>query len=373
MALGKKTNVADFINWLKKHNDNLTKAQNEQLSFFIKNYENFWSKENKSNDLNNEFEWNLLEKNIYYFFTKIKEKEFKEFKLNYNIFYKSSKENFFMKNKNGYLVFSFVMQEFYIKEITKKIKRNYDVIESKLKRFCSFINEEDYIVSLNYTNFLNFIPNNKIKLPTKVYFLHYIIPGILFSNYNKNLTESKKESDPFNYINLGDWMTFDGLIDLNSVDNEEKRLKYLKKVKYFKSIYTGSIKVEKYYQLLILGNENIEDSELCFLSKNQNPNLFIQNYPKKIINDIKIRIMLSNELDNTIYLFGYSFGDSDKEVNLFLEWLINNNFKICLLFFNEDKDNIEKFKVFQKIKNFYNNFLNKEINKNDFLELIHFI
>lgn len=385
LALGKKTKIDDFLNWINKNNNfksnGITKEKHDLLKKFIEIYQ-MWCDHNKISNKN----WSNIEKNIVDFFydLEVNTEEFKK-KIKNKI-----RTKIFEKLKLGYEIFCFLMQEYYIKELKQRInKPTTDETSKKLLNVLNWLKLQNDILSLNYTNlndFLNSNTNVYKRLPIiKIYFLHFISFGVSFYEYLENLlsinNQNENKDSELNFLSFGNATTkfnfFYSNIDLLNRNKFTKPHKITKLKTYINpnqkrcqkkcnSCCLSPIikinKIKKYYQLLILGNSNdhtlYKNEKYNFLSKNNNPNLFIQNYPNFILEQIKQKTLNINNQSKVIYIFGYSFGQADKLINDFLVNLLKNEFKIQIVFFESDKNNCNLLKDNYTL---YTNFLS--INK----------
>ncbi|AOG60380.1 hypothetical protein SHELI_v1c04290 [Spiroplasma helicoides] len=319
--------------------------------------------------------WNNLESNIYTIFKEILACSFKDFKSYFKIKYNKSKELYFIRLKKGYLVFSYLTSQYYISETNLLNNHSKNEGINKITRFLNLTQKEDIILSLNYTNFIKLFEDNDLVLNSKLFLLHYITTGLFFWNYNLNILSPRKNTEILNYSILGDWQSFDILVDFNSLSTDIVRKKYINQIEYRKSPLNVNINTKKAFQLNILGNELVKEEKLIFLSKNRNPYLFIQNYPKNVLKKITDELKYTNKdcINKTLYIFGYSFSNSDYQVNKFIANLIRDNYKLIILFFKEDQNNINLIKnTFNNIKRFYKDSLFKNLEYDYFIKKIIF-
>ncbi|WP_368487151.1 hypothetical protein [Spiroplasma sp. DGKH1] len=403
IALGKQTKINDFLNWLKSViNSNaynklsIAKTKFDELKYFLESYENWLSSNKKLNE-----NWSNIENDIIEFFT--------EFELDYVSFLKktikkiSQKDSIYKKLKIGYEVFCFSMQYYYFNEINQKASQKANLeLEKKLSRLNTFCNNYfNEIISLNYTSLADFIhPNSNAFFSTTIgiHYLHYIAFGTDLFDYVANLY-SKSTSNSLNFATFG---SAPEILSLKNFSlNKSARVSYSKpQIVYKKTNIQNkdsepcaecnrvdtitTIGYKKYYQLLILGttNTNVDlytDQNYNFLFKNESPNLFLNNYPlyllQEIYEKIKFKLYENEHMQKIIFIFGYSFGESDYQLNNFILKLLKEHmFKIYYLFFKEDQNNNELITAnLGYINKFRTRYNMEKIDLDSFLKVVKFI
>lgn len=385
IALGMETSINSFNLWvdsaIEKQLNKLKISQQNIISFnkFKNSYKEWCISMNKINNY-----WNELENNIIDFFSDFKE-DFQNFKRKCKGKWKKS-NTAYIQLRTGYEIFTYLMQFYYVNKVKNKIStKKGKVTHTKLKRLEDFFNLKiKAILSLNYTNLEDFEHGNtKEKINIKkvtIYYLHYIALGLNFDQYLRSL-DLKNGNKVLNYAHFGDAQNI--FEPQNIKIEKETRLKYSSPLflrntfcRYCQKLLTGK---KQYYQFLILGNTYeggiSTTKDYSFLEKNENDNLFLKNYPKFILNEIKYTF---KKVENgTFYIFGYSWGNADYFFNNFLASELKKDvWKIKYIFFDEDKGNkeliIQNMTFFNKFSNKFD--LNLSFNGiDDFNEVIEFI